>query len=53
MSIHQTRRALYGIAKALGDVQAVTSKKPNAIPKRIGRRIVGRILAGFMRGLFR
>lgn len=53
MSIHKVRRALYGTAKALGDLQAITSKKPNAVPKRVGRRIVGRMLAGFMRGLFR
>ena len=40
--MHKFRSFLYWLAKLLGDAQAITSKKRAAIPKRIGRRIVGR-----------
>jgi|GEM_PF-5464468 len=43
MTLSQFRSKLYALAKILGDVQAVTHKKPGtAIPKRIAR-IMGAI----------
>lgn len=53
MTINQFRKWLYRIAKYSGDVQAVLSPKKNAIPKRIGRRVAGRITGAFLSGLFR
>lgn len=53
MTINQIRSLLYALAKGLGDVQAVTSKKPNAIPKRIGRRVAGKATGWFLRNLFK
>jgi hypothetical protein len=53
MTIHKTRGWLYWIAKMLGDVQAVTSKKKNAIPKRVGRRIAGKITGKLFREIFK
>lgn len=53
MSLNRTRRLLYRTAKILGDVQAVTHKKPGtAIPKRVGRRLTGKLLTRLMAGLF-
>jgi len=40
-SISQTRGFLYGLAKLLGDIQAV-NKGPKAVAKRIARRSAGR-----------
>jgi hypothetical protein len=53
MAINGFRRVLYALAKGLGDVQALTSKRKNAIPKRIGRRIVGKITGRAIGKLFR
>lgn len=53
MSISKFRSILYALAKGLGDVQAVTSKRKNAIPKRIGRRVVGKITGRAIGKLFR
>ena len=44
MTLSRFRSKLYALAKILGDVQAVAHSKPGkAIPKRIGRRIAGKI----------
>ena len=52
-SISQFRSKLYALVKILGDVQAVTHKKPaKAIPKRIGRRIAGKITGRIMGSIF-
>lgn len=53
MSINNFRGLLYGLAKLLGDVQAITSPKPNAIPKRVARRIVGKGTGRFLGWLFK
>ena len=53
MTLNQFRSLLYGLAKALGDVQALTSKKPGAIPRRIGRRIAGKVTGKLMGRLFK
>jgi len=53
MTISQFRSKLYALAKILGDVQAVTHKNPGkAIPKRIGRRIAGKLTGRIMRAIF-
>lgn len=53
MTINKLRSVLYKTAKYMGDVQAVTHKKPGkAIPKRIGRRITGNLFAKILRSLF-
>jgi len=41
ITIGKTRSALYGIASALGDVQAV---KKGAVVKRVERRLLGKLL---------
>ena len=54
MTLSQFRSKLYALAKTLGDVQAVTHKKPGtAIPKRIGRRIAGKVTGRLMGALFK
>lgn len=53
MSINKFRGKGYKILKFLGDIQALTSKKPNAVPKRIGRRIVGKVTGKAIRKLFK
>jgi len=53
MTLSKFRGKLYALAKILGDVQAVTHKKPaKAIPKRIGRRIAGKITGRIMGVIF-
>ena len=53
MTISKFRSKLYALAKFLGDVQAVTHKKPGtAIPKRIGRRIAGKITGRIIDSIF-
>lgn len=49
MTLGTFRSALYRIARALGDVQAITSRKPHSIEKRLARRIVGRFMSKLMR----
>ena len=54
MTINKFRSKLYSLAKILGDVQALTHKKPGkAIPKRIGRRIAGKVTGRLMGSLFK
>jgi hypothetical protein len=49
-SINRTRGLLYGLARLLGDVQAV---RRGRVGRRIGRRIVGRITGRGIGRLFR
>lgn len=49
-SINRTRGFLYGLARLLGDVQAV---RRGRIGKRIGRRLVGRVTGRGIGRLFR
>lgn len=57
MSINKTRSILYGVAKSLGDVQAVSkaTKTGSAKPilKRIARRMAGKATGRFLGQLFR
>ena len=54
MTLSQFRSKLYALAKFLGDVQAATHKKPGtAIPKRIGRRIAGKVTGRLIGSLFK
>ncbi|MFO7296535.1 MAG: hypothetical protein C0P72_011015 [Clostridia bacterium] len=50
--ISQTRSLLYGLARFLGDVQAI-SKGPRAVAKRAARRAAGRATARALRKLFK
>lgn len=40
MSIAKTRRAAYGFARFLGDVDAILH--PKKLPKRIANKVIGR-----------
>lgn len=51
--MNQFRSFLYGLAKFLGDIQAIRSPRKGAIPRRIGRRIAGRAAGKILRGLFK
>jgi len=51
-SISQTRSLLYGLARFLGDVQAV-SKGPKAMAKRAARRAAGRATGKALWKLFK
>ena len=54
MTLSQIRSKLYAAAKLLGDVQAATHKKPGtAIPKRIGRRLAGKLTGRTIGSLFK
>lgn len=53
MTLNQFRGLLYALAKYLGDLQALTSPRKGAIPRRIGRRIAGKITGRFLGGLFK
>lgn len=53
MSISKFRGWLYFIAKILGDVQAVRSKRKGAITRRIGRRIAGKMTGRLLGKMFR
>lgn len=43
MSIGKTRRAAYGFARFLGDVDAILH--PKKLPKRIANKVIGRKVA--------
>ena len=52
MTINQFRRKLYIVAKYLGDIQALTSKRKGAIKRRVTRRIAGKVMGRtVMRGI--
>ena len=54
MTISKFRGKLYAIAKIAGDVQALTHRKPGtAIPKRVGRRLAGKLTGRLLASLFR
>lgn len=53
MTINQFRGWLYLIAKLLGDVQAITSKRRGAVPRRIGRRAAGWATGRMLGSLFK
>jgi len=53
MTINKFRSYLYLTAKLLGDVQAVRSKKPGAVQKRIARRMAGKATGRFLGSLFK
>jgi len=54
MTLSKLRGHLYAIAKIAGDVQALTHRKPGtAIPKRVGRRLAGKLTGRLLASLFR
>lgn len=57
MTINKFRSFLYGLAKALGDVQAVKksvdTRSTTPVFKRVGRRIAGKFTGRFLGNLFR
>jgi len=53
MGIYRTRSLLYRLAKFLGDLSAVSSRKPGKITKRITRRITGKATGRIFRKLFK
>lgn len=53
MSVNKFRGFLYTLAKYLGDYQALTSKRKGAIPRRIGRRVAGKMTGRLLRKLFK
>lgn len=53
MSLNGFRGMLYSLAKILGDVQAVSSGKPDKVAKRFGRRIVGKMTEKLLGKLFK
>jgi hypothetical protein len=48
MSINKFRGFLYFVAKILGDVQAVRSKRKGAVKRRILRRVFGKATGKFL-----
>jgi hypothetical protein len=53
MSINKTRSLLYRLAKLLGDISAVTSRKPGKTSKRIARRVTGKATGRVFRRIFK
>ncbi|HHX49841.1 MAG TPA: hypothetical protein GX711_00190 [Clostridia bacterium] len=51
-TISQTRSFLYGLARLLGDISAV-NKGPQAMAKRVGRRVAGRTTGKWLGRLFK
>jgi hypothetical protein len=43
MTVNRFRGLLYTLAKYLGDYQALTSKRKGAIPRRVARRVAGKV----------
>ena len=50
MTINKIRSVLYGLAKFLGDVNAI---EKNKIGRRIGRRLMGKLTGRLLGRLFR
>ena len=54
MTLNRFRRALYTLAKYTGDMQALTHPKPGkAIPKRVGRRLAGKLTGRAIGSIFK
>ena len=51
--INKTRGILYKLAKFLGDLSAISSRKPGKVTKRITRRITGKATGRVFRKLFK
>lgn len=52
MTLNQIRSVFYFIARVMGDVQAILGG-PDAMLRRIGRRILGRAAGNAINKLFR
>jgi hypothetical protein len=50
MSINKVRGFLYALARLLGDINAVQKGR---IPRRIVRRVAGKVTGRFLRKLFK
>ncbi len=54
MTINKIRSLLYPLAKYLGDLQAILSKRKGAVGRRVGRRVAGHITGKhILGGLFK
>lgn len=53
MTINKIRSALYTLAKLLGDVQSVASKRKGAVRRRVGRRVAGHVAGRLLSRLFK
>jgi len=53
MSINKTRGFLYNLAKLLGDISAIGSRRPGKVIKRITRRATGKATGRLFRKLFK
>ncbi len=54
MTINKIRSLLYPLAKHLGDLQAILSKRKGAVGRRVGRRVAGHITGKhILGGLFK
>ncbi len=53
MSVNKTRGFLYQFARLLGDVNAVSSGKPDKMARRVGRRTAGKATGRAMRKIFK
>jgi len=51
--INKTRGILYKLAKLLGDLSAISSRKPGKVTKRITRRITGKATGKLFRKLIK
>lgn len=52
LRVGQVRSFLYGLARLLGDVSAI-SKGPTAVGRRVVRRVAGRATGRVLRRLFK
>jgi len=51
--INKTRGILYKLAKLLGDLSAISSRKPGKAAKRVTRRITGKATGKLFRKLIK
>jgi len=51
--INKTRGILYKLAKLLGDLSAISSRKPGKVTKRITRRATGKATGKLFRKLIK
>jgi len=52
-SLGGLRSVLYGLARLLGDFQALSSGRPDKMAKRLARRAAGRVTGRWLGRLFR
>ena len=53
MSINRARGLLYRLAKLLGDLSAIISRRPGKVAKRVARRTTGKATGKLFRKIFK